>query len=101
MRTALRVKISARAATEVRKAAQWWAENRPSAPGAVAADLAEAVKLLAEQPGIGAKYEGSRTPEVRRLFLNRLGYFIYYKADSVTLRVLTFWHASRENQPLL
>jgi plasmid stabilization system protein ParE len=74
---ALRIKISARAANEVRKAARWWAENRPGAPGAMAADFAEAVRLLAEQPGIGAKYEGSRTPDVRRLFLNRVGYFIY------------------------
>lgn len=28
-------------------------------PGAIGADFGEAVALLAEQPGIGAKYEGS------------------------------------------
>jgi plasmid stabilization system protein ParE len=98
---ALRVRISARAASQVRRAAQWWAENRPSAPGAVASDFAEAVTLLAEQPGIGARYSGSRTPGVRRLFLNRVGYFIYYKAEREELRVLAFWHASREHPPVL
>ena len=96
---ALRVKISARAAGEVRKAATWWVENRPAAPGAVAAAFGESVALLAEQPGIGAKVEGSRTPGVRRLFLGRLGYFIYYKAEDATLKILAFWHASREQQP--
>lgn len=59
---ALRVKISARAANQVRKAAEWWVVNRPAAPGAIGVDFGESVALLAEQPGIGAKYVGSRTP---------------------------------------
>ena len=98
---ALRVKISLRAAGQVRRAAGWWAEHRPAAPGAVGADFGEAVSLLAEQPQIGAKYEGTRTPGVRRLFLSRVGYFVYYKAESENLNVLAFWHASRGHQPAL
>ena len=98
---ALRVKISARAAAEVRRAAEWWSANRPAAPGAVGAELADAVGLLAEQPGIGARYEGARVQGVRRLFLSRVGYFIYYSADTENLEVLAFWHASREQQPKL
>ena len=38
---ALRVKVSARAASQIRKAAEWWAENRPAAPGAVRIDIGE------------------------------------------------------------
>ena len=98
---ALRVKISLRAAGHVRRAVEWWASNRPAAPGAIAIDFGEAVSLLAEQPSIGAKYEGSRTPGVRRLFLGRIGYFVYYKAESESLDVLAFWHASRGHQPTL
>jgi plasmid stabilization system protein ParE len=98
---ALRIKISVRAATQVRKAAEWWAQNRPAAPGAIGADFREAVSLLAEQPGIGAEYEGTRAPGVRRLFLGRVGYFIYYKAERETLHVLALWHASREHPPVL
>ena len=97
----LRVKVSARAAGEIRRAAEWWLANRPAAPGAIATDFADAVGLLAEQPGIGAKYEGARTLGVRRLFLSRLGYFIYYRADSAELKVLAFWHASRGSGPSL
>ena len=98
---ALRVKISARAASRIRKAAEWWAANRASTPGAIAADFGESVPLLAEQPGIGAKYEGARTLGVRRLFLSRVGYFIYYKAENSDLQVLAFWHGSRGHQPVL
>jgi len=65
---ALRVRIAVRAANQVRKASGWWSVNRPNAPGAIATDFGEAVALLAEQPGIGAKYGGSRTVGVRRLF---------------------------------
>lgn len=98
---ARQVWIAARAANQVRKAAEWWLVNRPAAPGAIGADFGESVALLAEQPGIGAKYEGSRTPGVRRLFLGRVGYFIYYRFDAESLQVLAFWHASREHQPVL
>lgn len=97
----LRVKIAARAASEVRKAAEWWQINRPAAPGAIGADFGEAAALLAEQPGIRAQYANSRMPGVRRLFLSRVGYFIYYRAQGDTLHVLAFWHARRGHQPRL
>jgi plasmid stabilization system protein ParE len=98
---ALRVTISARAAAEVRKADAWWAKNRPAAPSAVAVDFSEAIALLAQQPGLGATYVGNRVAGVRRLFLNRVGYFIYYKPEADVLKVLAFWHARREHPPVL
>ncbi|MBQ1763475.1 MAG: type II toxin-antitoxin system RelE/ParE family toxin [Aquincola sp.] len=98
---ALQVRIAARAAAQVRQAAAWWTTHRPAAPGAVAADFGEAVALLAEQPGIGSPYKGSRTPGVRRLYLGRIRYFIYYRADGGSLDVLAFWHASRGQQPAI
>lgn len=102
----LRVRIAARAARQVIEAAQWWTDNRPGAPGAVAADFEQAVRIqavriLARHPRLGAEYSGSRTPGVRRLLLNRLGYFVYYKADGEALSVLAFWHARRERPPSL
>ena len=81
---ALRVKISARAARQIRGAAEWWAENRPSAPGAIASDLGQSIALLAEQPGIGTKYSGTRVGQVRRLYMGRVGYFVYYQAAGHT-----------------
>jgi plasmid stabilization system protein ParE len=97
----LRVKISVRAANQIRRADEWWAANRPSAPGAIGKDFGDSVALLAEQPGIGAEYEGARMLGVRRLYLGRVRYFIYYKATPTELRILAFWHASRGRQPVL
>ncbi len=71
---ALQVRIAPRAANQVRKASECWWVNRVSAQGAITTDFSEAVALLTEQPGIGAKYGGSRTLGVRRLFLSRVGY---------------------------
>ena len=98
---ARRIRISARAAVEIRRAADWWVVNRPAAPTAVGTDLAEALSLLAEQPGIGAKYEGTRALDVRRLLLGRVGYLVYYAADEESVDVLAFWHSVREDQPRL
>ena len=44
--------------------------------------------------------EPSRTAGVRRLYLGRIEYFIYYKADAKAIRVLAFWGASRGKQPV-
>jgi plasmid stabilization system protein ParE len=85
---ALRVKVSARAASQIRKAAEWRAENRPAAPGAVRTDIGEALALLAQQPGIGTAYEGARTKGVRRLLVGRIRYFIYYGVTPGTLELL-------------
>jgi len=98
---ALRVKISARAAAQIRKAAGWWAENRPAAPGAVRADIGEALALLAQEPGIGAPYAGARTEGVRRLLVSRIRYFVYYRSSAESLEVLSVWHISRGKQPTL
>ena len=100
---ALRIKVSARAASHIRKAAEWWAENRPAAPGAVRTDIGEALALLARQPGIGTAYEGARTKDVRRLLVGRIRYFIDYRVTPDmpdTLEALAVWHVSRGKQSL-
>ena len=101
MKTALRVKVSARAASQIRRAAEWWSENRPTAPGAIRIDIGEALALLAQQPGIGTVYEGARTQGVRRLLVGRIRYFIYFRERQDTLEVLAVWHVSRGKQPSL
>lgn len=98
---ALRVKVSVRAASHIRRAAEWWVENRPAAPGAIRIDIGDALALLAEQPGVGAAYQSARTEGVRRLLVGRIRYFIYYRATHDTLEVLAVWHVSRGKQPVL
>ena len=97
----LEVEVTPRAVTQLERAARWWSENRPSAPNAIADDFEDAKNLLAQQPGIGAKSSSTRYPDLRRLFLSRVRYHVYYRLAPGKVLVLAFWHSSRETRPSL
>lgn len=96
---ALQVRIKAGAERQIGAAAAWWAENRPAAPGAVLADLRGALDLLVREPGVGSKVETSHSEMVRRLYLGRIHYFVYYRVRGNTLEVVAFWHERRGRNP--
>ncbi len=98
---ALTVIIKPRAEREIERAAQWWADNRTAAVGAIRKDLAAALALLAHKPSIGTQIETARPDTVRRLYLPRVRYFIYYRVNGELLEVVAFWHASRGNGPII
>ena len=56
---------------------------------------------MAEHPGIGTKVENDRKVEVRRLYLTRIRYFIYYRVMGQSLDVIAFWHERRGSEPSL
>jgi plasmid stabilization system protein ParE len=97
----LAVEITPRALAQVERAALWWAEHRPAAPSAIRLDLGEALEVLAQQPGIGARCSARHYSDVRRLYLARTRYHVYYRATAQKLIVLAFWHASRGRGPKL
>ena len=96
---ALPVRVSARAAAEIRQAALWWAENRPAFRGAVRVEIHEALALQAQQPRIAPAYDGARISGVRRLFLNRISSFLYYRLTADAVDILALWHTSRGEPP--
>jgi plasmid stabilization system protein ParE len=98
---ALIVRIKPRAQREIEHAAAWWADNRPAAPGAIRQDIEAALALLVDEPGIGVRVETIRADKVRRLYLGRVQYFIYYRVRDTFLEVVAFWHSSREQGPML
>jgi plasmid stabilization system protein ParE len=93
------VRVKARAESQIVAAAAWWHENRLAAPGAIRLDLQAALDVLVEQPGIGTRVENARDSAIRRLYLARTGYFVYYRPKGRYLEVIAFWHASREHGP--
>lgn len=97
----LRLLITPRAAREIRRAAQWWNANRPSAPGAVSADLKATLSILREQPRIGVEVENASSEDVRRFYLDRVSYWVYYRVRRDQLEILSIWHASRGTDPAL
>jgi plasmid stabilization system protein ParE len=94
----LSVEIKPQASLQMERASRWWAENRLAAPGAIRNDIEEAVTLLSQQPGIGARSSTVRHPDLRRLYLSRIKYHVYYRVEGKKL-VLAFWHASRDSIP--
>ena len=95
----LEVEVTPRAAAQIERAAAWWAENRPAAPDAIRVDFQEAKSLLSRHPGVGAKSNTTRYPDLRRLFLSRARYHIYYRVTLGKVVILAFWHASRGTGP--
>lgn len=57
----LAVEVTPRALAQIERAALWRAESRPAAPDAIRLDLAEALEVLAQQPGIGARVMWNRS----------------------------------------
>lgn len=95
----LALHVSRRAAREIERIVEWWAANRPAAPGAVRHDLEATIRLLLVQPGIGARVEQASSPDVRRFHVDRIRYWVYYRVRQDRLELLSVWHSSRERNP--
>lgn len=79
--------------------AEWWAANRPGAPGAVRKDLQSTLDLLLVQPDIGTLVPDASSPGTRRFHLDRIRYWVYYRVRKNRLEVVSVWHSSRGEGP--
>lgn len=94
----LPVRFTANAEREIEAALGWWTRNRDKAPGALSEDLAQALDLISNYPLVGTPAAHSRFATVRRLYLSRVRYYVYYRmlrGRPARIEVLAFWHASR------
>jgi plasmid stabilization system protein ParE len=96
---ALRIRISPQVLAQIEEAADWWAKHRPAAPGAIRQDIAEVLSVLVLQPGVGIPTRRRRIKGLRRVTLDRVSYYLYYRVTDGTLEVLAFWHTSRGRLP--
>ena len=99
----LSVKVTPRAAEQIEAAVNWWRVNRPAASGALLEEFEAALKVISRQPRIGAKASNAKLSGVRRLYLARIRYVLYYqiRAKPQRVEVLALWHASRGRSPPL
>jgi len=97
------VAFTPRAARQVTEAKRWWLSNRTKAPDALKEELATALELIATNPGIGAVARNVALPGVRRIRLNRVNYYLYYrpKADVRIVQIVALWHVRRGLPPLI
>lgn len=95
------LEYSKRALREIDAARTWWRANRNKAPDALDEDLARTLLLIREQPEIGGTI-GSGSG-LRRVLLSRVRYHLYYRIsqDGTKVFVLSLWHTSRAQGPVL
>jgi plasmid stabilization system protein ParE len=65
----LRIRVSVQALGQIEEAADWWAKNRPAAPGAIRQDVAEILEVLVQQPVVGMASSRGRIRGLRRVTL--------------------------------
>lgn len=101
MSARFRLEIRRRASREIAEASAWWDLNRLKAPEAFQVELEEAIDLITTQPHIGALAVNTRLKDVRRIHLDRVHYYLYYRVSvsSRTVVVLALWHTSRGSGP--
>lgn len=99
MSEALGIRISPQALAQIEEAGDWWAKNRLDAPGAIRQDLAEMLAILVLQPGVGMSTRRGRVKGLRRVTLERVRYYLYYRVADGALEVLAFWHTRRGRLP--
>ena len=96
-----RLEIAPRAEAQIRRVAAWWRENREAAPALFSSELAGVLEGLLSAPRTGTFYAERRGVDIRRVFLSRSGYHVYFaydgEADVVSVRAV--WHARRGTGP--
>lgn len=80
---------------QVAVARSWWIQNREKAPGAFDEDLQRALELLLTMPRIGRPLRSRHARPLRRLTLERIRYYLYYRVEEETIYLLSLWHTSR------
>lgn len=95
------LRVGREAEQHIRRAADWWVENRPKAPLAFAEDLERAFRLATAMPNSGEPVLHSEHVGIRRLLMGRVRYYLYYRLDQEAERVeiLALWHTSRDGEP--
>ena len=97
----LHVEVSQLAAQQIREAEAWWRLHRTKAPNAIREELERISDLLAAQPHIGTLASNVTLAGVRRVYLARVRYDIYYRVMErpKQLEIVALWHASRGTTP--
>lgn len=93
----LPLRLSKTARNQVDKALAWWTRNRDKAPDALIEELDEAAWLISTTP-LSVGRHGSKARGVRRLYLPRVRYYLYYRvvgSPPAHVEIVGLWHVSR------
>lgn len=89
----MKVVVRARAERQISVARGWWLRNRDKAPEAFDEDLAWAKDFISNNPNAVQVINPRRG--IRRLKLDRIRYYLYFRIRARHIEVIQFWHTSR------
>lgn len=98
----LRIEISVLADQQIRDAAQWWRKNRQKAPNAILEEVERVGALISSQPHFGARASDVKLAGVRRIHIDRIHYFVYYRtvgSPPEFVEIVAFWSSRRGAGP--
>lgn len=95
------IEFTPAAAEQVEAAAQWWRENRPSAPDLFESELASAIALLAESTPLTQVFAEVDGKLVRKIRLPRTHHALYFTVEGDVVTVHALWHGARGSGPPL
>lgn len=95
-----RVRFTDTANSHVDRERAWWFENRDHQE-LFATELEKAIEILALLPGAGTPYTRTGVPDLRRLYIRKLGCHLYYTFDTHDVIVRALWGARRAHGPTL
>jgi plasmid stabilization system protein ParE len=95
--------VVAEAEAQLAEIADWWREHRPEASASVVDEFERCVTLLEHSPDVGARFQRSRIPGVRRVLMRRTKNFVYYlhDADHQVVYILAVWGTPKQGAPVL
>jgi len=87
--------VTPRADLQINAARRWWLGNRDKAPEAFDEEIDRARELLTSAPYAGKPWRTRVGKFVRRLTLERIRYYLFYRVHPDRVEVIFFWHTSR------
>jgi plasmid stabilization system protein ParE len=98
----MKLRVTARAADQVRAVEAWWRDHRGDGAG-FTGEFSHAIELLMTSPDMGALYEPKAAVGVRRLLLPKSQHYVYYVhlLEQRTIRVVAVWGCRRGRGPQL
>lgn len=97
----LLIEVSEVAKAQISELDLWWRQNRLKAPNAVREELERVSRLITFHPTIGARASNVKLPGVRRMFIERLHYHVYYRVigSPEYIEIVAVWGSRRGTAP--
>jgi plasmid stabilization system protein ParE len=88
------LEITPRADRQINAARRWWLQNRDN-PETFDEEIDHAHRWLRNAPHGGYRVRTRHGNFVRRITLERIRYYLYYRVHPGRIEVFFFWHTSR------